>query len=279
MTRQTQGYLALVRTFGRTVGKRELVESGTDCSGLGEAVAVSLALLWSSQEGALDAPLPSEDEEPTTERIEAKTEPTETGEPEVSAVGAPKKRVARRKPKIPTKPEAASTPLRAELLGGVAVSVLDGPTPALEIGFAMGVAERVSLGISGDLLAPDRLALAGGTVRLELFYGSLKACVEMSASGPSIELCARPMLGALRGSGEGFQRSRSQTLLYAAMALGLEARGLVTESLGWVAHLTALTPLQRHQFSVLDVGTSESVFITPSLGGFGLVGLSWGGHR
>ena len=50
MSRDAGGYRAIVRTFGPTVGKRELHDTGPDCTGLGDAVAVSLALLWTSQE-------------------------------------------------------------------------------------------------------------------------------------------------------------------------------------------------------------------------------------
>src|SRR6187397_19650 len=56
MTHLKQGYFATVHTFGRAVGHREISDPGVDCSGLAEAVALSLALLWSSDATSLVAP-------------------------------------------------------------------------------------------------------------------------------------------------------------------------------------------------------------------------------
>jgi hypothetical protein len=50
MTRLKHEYFATVHTFGSSVGRREISDAGPDCSGLAEAVAVSLALMWSSDE-------------------------------------------------------------------------------------------------------------------------------------------------------------------------------------------------------------------------------------
>src|SRR6187397_2925293 len=128
MTHLKQGYFATVHTFGKAVGHREISDPGADCSGLAEAVALSLALLWSSDGTSLMAPPPNanagESEAAPEPALEsgAEAEPVRKSEP---APAPPAKKS--RKPVPRRAPKSAHTSYGLEVLLGAAVGILEHP--------------------------------------------------------------------------------------------------------------------------------------------------------
>ncbi|HEU5076737.1 MAG TPA: hypothetical protein VFU02_21255, partial [Polyangiaceae bacterium] len=273
MTRLKQGYFANVHTFGSNVGRRDISDSGDDCSGLAEAVALSLALMWSSQEAA-----PSEEAAP----VIAPSEPPPTSSPPLAAPSdsVPRKAQPRRVAKPPPPPpRPQSVSLGVEALVGAAVEVLAHPVPNAELGARLAIGERIGFGLGAGALGIDRLETEPGVVELSLGYAYFAACVGITRSTPSVSLCLRPMLGMLRGDGQQFERSHSESVFYAALSAGGELRGRLLGSAGYVARVMGVAPLTRSGFSVSDTNGAEPVFTPPAVGLLAAIGASWGdGH-
>lgn len=267
MHREGEGYRATVRTYGRSVGQRELSDAGPGCAALGEAVAVSLALMWTSQEEAsapADPPLDTDQD--------ADSEPAAPPEPATPAP-APKRPPARRAPR-----RAATEPwlgIGVDGFVGIAAAVLEHPTPGGELGVRADLGTRASFGIVAGGAGPDRLEVDGGSVALSLLFAAVRACVGVVDTGPSVWFCLRPAVGRLAGTGAGFDQSWDRQHVQPALGVGVELRGRVSRALGWAAELVASTPLERQGFSVVDAEGEHTVFSSPNLGVWALVGISW----
>lgn len=279
MSRKDDGYWATVRTFGPTVGERELHDTGEDCGGLGDAVAVSLALLWTSQQGTLAEP------EPETDALDSKSDETDAAqapaqkEPLSKARPTPKK-PSKRVPKAAREAPDSEFTVRpgADALVGAALSVLEHPAPSARLGFRLELGRYVSVGLDAGTVGPDRLELEAGNVNLDLWYGALRACAAIRPESPRLLFCVRPTAGVLQGEGDGFDNSWKRRLSYLAVAVGLELRGTIAGSFGWAAELALLTPFERQGFSVTDSSGRRVVFSTPSLGLLALLGVCWDLH-
>ncbi len=267
MHRAGEGYGATVRTYGRSVGQRQLSDAGPGCTALGEAVAVSLALMWTSQE---EAPAP-EDPPPATEEGTS-SDPVAPPEPAQPAA-TPKHPPARRAPRrAPTDPWLR---LGVDALVGVAASVLEHPAPGGELGVRADLGTSASFGIVAGGVGPDRIDSHGGSVTLSLLFAALRACVGVIDRSPRVWFCLRPTVGRLAGAGTGFDESWEHEHVQPALGVGVELRGRVTHALGWAAELVATAPLERQGFSVVDAEGEHTVFSSPNLGVWALVGVSW----
>lgn len=269
MTRLKQGYFANVHTFGTNVGRRDISDSGADCRGLGEAVAVSLALMWSSDgvESATEAPPSADPYEPP---------PASPPPPAPPPAKAAPKQLPSRVAKPPTSLGTSSVSLGVEALVGVAVEVLEHPVPSAELGGRLEIGEHAGFGLGAGALGIDRVESEQGVVELSLGYAYLAGCLGITRESPRVAFCFRPMLGLLRGEGRDFERSHSESVLYAALSAAAELRGRVLRSATYVARLTGVAPLTRNGFSIADASAVEAVFVPPAVGLLASIGVGWG---
>lgn len=267
MTRLKQGYFANVHTFGTNVGRRDISDSGADCRGLGEAVAVSLALMWSSDgvESTAEAPPSADPSEPSP------ANPPPPAPPSPPAV--PKQR-PRQPP--PSSEGTSSVSVGVEALVGVAIEVLEHPVPSAELGGRLEIGEHAGFGLGAGALGIDRVESEQGVVELSLGYAYLAGCLGITRESPRVAFCFRPMLGLLRGEGRDFERSHSESVLYAALSAAAELRGRVLGSATYVARLTGVAPLTRNGFSIADASAVEAVFVPPAVGLMASIGVGWG---
>ena len=271
MHREGEGYRATVRTYGSSVGQRELSDAGPGCSALGEAVAVSLALMWTSQE---DTASPSE---PASDELEGTPEPADHAAPPPAAATPrtpPAKRApARARPEPP--PPEPWLGIGVDGFVGVAAAVLEHPAPSAELAVRVDLGQRASLGVVAGGAGPDQVESNGGTVDLSLLYAALRGCVGVIDADVRLWFCLRSTLGRLAGKGSGFDESWQQKHVQPSLGAGLEVRGPVSRAFGWAAELIASTPLERQGFSVVDATGEHVVFRSASLGVWALVGISW----
>jgi len=274
MHKEGEGYSATVRSYGSSVGQRELSDAGPGCTALGEAVAVSLALMWTSQ--ADGPPLP---EPPEAVETESAAPPApEAATPPPTAKPTP---AAKRRPPPPSQRSREGSWLRIGVDGflGVAIAVLEHPVPNAELGVRVDLGKRASFGIVAGGAGPDRIELDEGNVDLSLLYGAVRACVGVVDERPRVLFCLRPALGKLRGTGTDFDESWQRDHVQPSIGAGLEVRGPIARALGWAAELIASTPLERQGFSVADAEGERTVFTSPSIGLWALVGISWEAYR
>lgn len=272
MRREGEGYAATVRTYGGSVGQRELSDAGPGCGALGEAVAVSLALMWTSQEDAAKSPEPGL-ETGETEAGEA-GEAAEPPTPAPPAEPASTKRASRRRAP-PRAPEEPWLGMGVDAFLGVALAVLEHPTPSAELGVRADLGKRASFGVVAGATGPDRIELDEGNVDLSFFYVAVRACAGVIDAQLRVSLCLRPGLGSLRGAGTDFEQSWQRRHLEPSIGVGVEVRGPIARAVGWAAELLASTPLERHGFSVVGAEGERTVFTSPSVGLWALVGISW----
>lgn len=261
-----EGYRATVRTYGASVGQRELSDASPECAPLAEAVAVSLALMWTSQETGGAEPEASSDPVPDP--------PEESPPPAARTAHAPASSSRARRPTPRRAPAEQQLHVGLDGLLGVALAVLEHPVPSAEFGVRADVMKRASFSIVGGAAGPDQIQVDGGNVDLLLLQAGVRACVGV-VSDLRVLFCLRPALGRLSGEGTDFDRSWQRQYLQPNLGIGVEARGPITRALGWAAELVASVPLARHSFSVVDAEGEHTVFTTPNVGLWALVGVSW----
>lgn len=271
MTRLKPGYFANVHTFGANVGRRDISDAGADCRGLSEAVAVSLALMWSSSDAESTSEVP-----PST----ASSEPPPASPPppappprRVAPKQPPERRVAK-----PAPPPAGTSNLSLgiEAVVGAAVAVLEHPVPNAELGGRLAIGDQVGFGLGAGAVGIDRVESEQGVVELSLGYAYLAGCLGVTRESPRIAFCFRPMFGMLRGEGHEFESEHSESVLYAALSAGIELRGRLFGSAGYVARILGLAPLTRNGFSIADTSGVEPVFTPPAVGLLASIGVGWG---
>jgi len=273
MTRLKQGYFANVHTFGTSVGRRDISDAGPDCRGLSEAVALSLALMWSSNDAgtASDAPPNVAASDAPVESAEMSSPPKQPSPEPVAETPAPK-RVTK---SASAPPRAANVSLGVEALVGVALGILEDPMPSAELGGRLGIGERVGFSLGVGALGVDRMETEPGVVELGLGYAYLGGCLGITRVSPRVAFCFRPMLGVLRGEGRDFEHSHTESVLYAALSAGVEVGGRLLGQVSYLARATGVTPLTRNGFSVSGASGVDSVFTPPALGLLALIGVSW----
>lgn len=277
MTRLKQGYFANVHTFGTSVGRRDISDAGPDCRGLSEAVAVSLALMWSSNDAGGPSTTPP-DSAPSSAAVEprAASVPQQVAPPPAPDPEKPAPKPAKQPASAP--PRASNVSLGVEALVGVALEILENPVPGAELAGRLGIGERIGLSLGVGALGLDRQETADGVVELGLGYAYLGGCLGINRGSPRVAFCFRPMLGVLRGEGREFERSHSESVLYAALSAGAEVSGRWLGPISYLARATAVAPLTRNGFSVSDASGVDRVFTPPALGLLALIGVSWD-HR
>lgn len=235
LSRVLSGYRATISARGRRNGSRTIDDVGPSCTSLSDAVAITLVMLLDPQ-GAQETTAPS------------------PASPEV----------------LPTPSEEPRRAFTAGVEGtfGASLAVLEHPVPVLELGARADIGERFGVAAGGGLVFPDRVAVAGGSVKLGLFYGYLRGSAALfERASTRLVFVAGPALGSLSGEGSGYDVPMpSQRLLWLAVAGGPELRAALATWLAWSVRLLAVVPLVHQGFSVNDAGKPTDAFETPPVG-------------
>lgn len=214
-------------------GIRTLEHDGANCAALGNAVALTLALLFDSDV-------------------------------------APKK-VAPLPPPAPSAPPAAPPPPPpppTERAVGIAVGagalagVLRPVSPALvaELGARWDV---FRVGGGAVFAWPADVALGPGSVRQRLAGGLARFCVAPWQSGTlRLDACSGVVVGRVVGEASGYTRNERHTRLWLAIPLEAALTGW-SSPVGWELAAAALLPIERPDFSIDGLGVA---YASPPVG-------------
>jgi hypothetical protein len=220
--------------------KRRLEDVGPRCAPLGQAVAVVLATMWSS------------------EREE------EASRPEPSPVPV------RQIPSAETGFAAPALPPRAGRSrwvfgagGGVAAAIVRPVAPAFLSDAAFEYARgAIALGVLW--IPEERLALAPGIVSVQLVSGSIRGC-GFVWEWTRLGMCGTVFGGVLEASGSGYKVDVQRTRPWFAAALEVFVDGPLPVSVfRYRAAAGAVVPLHAETFFIAGVGPA---YDTPAVGG------------
>jgi hypothetical protein len=240
VAREADHYQATLTVSGAQQGVRRLHDPGSDCSGLDEAIAVTLALLLDPQ-----APFESQTSLPPVLRPQA---------------APPAQKVSVSEP-------SDALGLRAEVSAGVAVALLG--KPVAQGGVGLGIGNRhFELMLGGKALQADRVSYGQGYSNLQLYLAYLRACATVVGKHETLalDLCAGPLVGQLSGEGSGYDRNLDERLSWLAGALGARLHGALAKPLAWQLSLQAVAPLGRRSLSVVQGPHRHEVFHTRNVG-------------
>jgi hypothetical protein len=286
--RSAEGYTAVIAAAGKT---RTIADRGATCAGLGDALAITLAILLDTEGPAILAaqgpetavrPAPHEEVWPSGDlppagssarggpgpgegpgRAPSSTSASLPGiEPFSPYPGSPPAfwsiapPAARPPPPGPVRSPFGQVSLEVGVLGtaGILGSVAFGGAASATLRLSRGA----TLAAGGFWLPVETIAFAPGTVQVDLAGGFLRGCglVLGRPSAAHGSLCLHPAMGAIRGQGSGYATNGRSTQPWIALGADLEGAGPLWGSLGWVTRAGVLVPLERQGFSVTAVGTA-----------------------
>ena len=233
--RKDDGFIATIRTDASAGGIRTLEHDGPQCAALGNAVAVTLALLFDAD-------------------IEPKKKPDPTPAPAPDAVAPPVPRV----PPGPSTSDGATFSLGAAALAGILRPV----SPAFLAEAGVGITPfRVS---AGALWAwPQTVSLGPGEVHERLIAGLARICwAPWQGNGFRLDACSGALVGAVTADAEGYTRNERRVRSWIVLPFEAALAGW-TSPMGWEVSLAALLPLHRPDFSIDGVGVA---YRSPPLG-------------
>jgi hypothetical protein len=234
--RTDDGFAATIRSDTSRGSVRALEHQGANCSALGHAVALTLALL-------LDSDLePKKKVEP----------PPPPPAPTVVATAAPPP------PSPPPPSREATFSLGAAGLAGVLRPV----SPALSAEVGVNFAPlRAS---AGALFGwPQTLTFGPGTVHERLLGGFARLCVPAWQRGNlRLDACSGAIAGAIAAEAEGYTRNEQRTRSWIALPIEAALAGWIAP-FGWEVSLAGLLPLVRPDYTVDGLGT---VYRSPPVG-------------
>ena len=222
---------------GAPSGERELLSERAECSELGQALALAIAL-------AID---------PLAQPVPAPpAPPAPVDKPAVRILIQP----APKEPQPPVPAPKWPKSFLAQLSVRGALGAQPGPTAGLAVGVGLRVA-AVSVSLEGSTDLPTYQGVAGGSVGGAISAGSLVPCYHLGPLG----ICVTAAFGALRSEGQHLPDAQRATTFWAAVgaraAVEVPADGL----LAFRAHLGLQVPLVRNTFTVgeLRAWTSSPV--------------------
>ena len=242
LSRGLEGYSAVIRAAGARSGERRLTDVGPTCENLGDALALTLALILDSDQGSIESSAPAQ---------------------HFSRAHGFEPRLDGRSLAPPAGGSRNSVDLALGI--GVHAGALD------EAGVLFTGLARVTLGewlmleaggfVTGEQTLPHEIR---GSLALRLAGGFLGACARLASdrSPLALALCAEPYVGWLRGTGRGFDEPRPpQTHLWLAGGLALDADGAVAGSVRWFFRAGGLLVAER-RFTVSVDGEPQPLFET-----------------
>jgi hypothetical protein len=237
-TKTDEGFMATLRTGAGAGSVRTLEYDGAQCTALGNAVALTLALLFDSD---------------IEQQRAASREPPRSPSTLATATSRPSS------PPSPPPPREVTLSLGPAALFGVLRPLA--PALTVEAGVALWPF-RVS---AGALFAwPQTTSLPPGTVQESLLSGFARACVAPWKNGAlRFDACSGLFIGAITGEAAGYTLNERRTRTWIALPLEAALSGW-SQPIGWELSLAALLPLRRSDFEVDGVGTA---YHSPAVGG------------
>ena len=226
--RNDDGFSATIRTDRAGGSIRTLEHDGPNCSALGHAVALTLALLFDSD-------------------IEPKRKVDPSPPPPVPTAVAPAT------PPLPASPPSREATLSLAAAG--LAGVLRPLSPAFSADLGLRFAPlRVS---AGALWAwPQTLPLGPGMVHERLLGGFARVCLPAwQQGGLRLDACSGAFLGAVTGEAEGYTRNERRTRTWIAVPFEAALAGW-TSPVGWEVSLAGLFPLRRPDYTIEGIGTA-----------------------
>ncbi len=232
-------YRAHIKATGAREGVRVLGHDGAGCAPLGEATAVSLAVLldpeWRPPEPAAPPPEPAP----------APPLPKKESAPPAAREAPPEARAE------------AVWGLRAHATAGVSLGVLRTAAPIFGVGLALDPWPEVSFSAGAAFVPSQSLALAPGHVDVSLIGGEVAACLlPLGVPRARLGACVASALTAVSASGVGYFRDGSTTRPWLAFGGHAQAQGAITGGLGWLARVGALAPTTTEGFGVDGAGVA-----------------------
>ncbi len=256
LSRQPEHWAAEIVLSGPRGGRRTLTDSGATCAGLGEAVALTLAML---REAEAD-----ESEPPPAEAV---------SEPRPGPLVQPPP------PPPPERPAPSSPAPELGLgvsAGGVAhVGLLARAGVGVEAGIELALGDRFRTLLGGLWTAPQSIDHGEGRVEVSLLALRLAACLDLFGEQGGVELaaCAAQWVGRLSGSGHDYSAyTLSVARPWLAAGAGARLTGPLAGPIGWYGSVSGAVPLLRERFAV--EGVSGVAFEPPPIGLFAAAGVS-----
>lgn len=234
------------------------------CSDYVGVVAITVAM-------ALDALVPRGEPPP---QESTNPEPHEEPTPPVPAVAPSAKRVAHPRPVRPPPRKAwrPSVRVTAELASNL--------LPAWSGGFGTAVSMRRTpngprLRLGMNVLFPEHVAFAGGSIRASALTGDAVACLTPLARLRALRFCGGGIVGfaTARGTGSGLARDVKLPLVHAS--LGIEASLPLGRGFAVLASADALAAIVRPEFVVIDENGGTVASRPGIVGALLRLGLEW----
>ena len=218
-------------TAGSPGRRRTILSRRPTCVALGEATAVTLALLF-------DSDLLEEEQR----KAQHQPEPAPSLVAPAVALVAP-----------PPAPRAASLSVGAAgLMGALGSFSLAGTA---ELGGAIG-RWRAGLGVLWAL-AQDH-TLGPGSIRQELVSGLVRACyAAWQRQKVRVDLCSGAYAGAMTGDASGFTTNGRQARFWLALPAEVALAYRPTHYLAWELSAAALSQLRRDDFGIDGLGAAH----------------------
>jgi hypothetical protein len=229
-------------TAGSPGRRRTILSRRPTCVALGEATAVTLALLFDS-----DLLQKEQQEEQQGQQQEEPHQPQHQPEPGPSLVTPAVARDA-----SPPALRAASLSVGAAgLMGALGSFSLTGTA---EIGGAIG-RWRAGVGVLWTL-AQDHM-LGPGRIREELLSGLARACYSpWQRHNVRVDFCSGAYAGAMTGDASGFSSNGRQTRFWLALPAEVALAYQPTRYLAWELSAAALSQLRRNDFGIDGLGAA-----------------------
>jgi hypothetical protein len=234
LERHPEHWRAQIQVSGARTGERTLTDSGAQCSGLGEAVALTIAMLLQVDAQAEPEPAP----------VVAEPSPP----PKTPPAAAPRRASRAAGPPALGLELSLGPAMTAGVLERIGVAVLG------EV--ELGVTRSFHVGLGGLWALPQTIEHGEGQVEVSLLALTLSACLDLFGEKAAVELaaCAIQAGGELRGTGHGYSAyTDSAGRPWLAFGGGARARGNIVGPLGYLLGLSLLVPLSEQRFAVEGV--------------------------
>lgn len=268
------GFGATIRVLGgERAGVRTLGDAGPTCSDLGQAVAVTLAVML--DEG-LPPPAPSTAGSSASSASAASSSASSAPSARPPALAAGSEIGDATPPARPT-PVERTTRLDAGASIGAALGIVRTAAPYLSIGLDVAFARGLRVGIAGLTILPQRFdEPGGGSVTVSALAAELFGCARVgSGAGLDVALCAELVGGGIRGRTDGLATNGDRTRPWlAGGALG-RLDGRLVGPLGWTVRGSALLQRPRETFAVEGAGPVYEPGILAYFVGVGVSATIW----
>jgi hypothetical protein len=234
-SRDEERFTATISTLDRA-HIRTLESHRPSCSALGDAVAVTLALLYDSELGPTAPPPPPPPPPMAAPAPHAPTESSRLG----FSVG----------------------------LGAAWIVGVTAPTAFAGQAEASIYRPRWRIGAGVLWIAPETHELGPGTVRERLLGGTARLCLSPIAADPvGMDFCSGVLAAAVTATASGYSRNETRSRPWVAVPIELVLRSNM-QSVGIELGAGAVVPVARDDFSVDGVGVA---YQSPNVAGMASV--------